>query len=146
LYASFSLLSLLLLILFYWISATRVKKIPLLLFLKQFCMFLSFSMGFSLHNSVAVFDGYMGKKIPFIRTPKFNISSSEDGWKGKKYLVTGISTITFLESLLALYFLMGVCFAFYFGDYGLLPFHGMLSLGFGSVAGYSFWHSKDAPK
>ena len=142
LYASFSLLSLLFVGLSYWVSATRKHKVTFLSFLKTFFMFLSFSMGFSLHNSVAVLNGYMGKKIPFIRTPKFNISSSKDNWRGKRYLVTGISRTTFLEGLLALYFLTGIYFAFYFNDYGLVPFHIMLSLGFGTVAGYSFWHSK----
>jgi cellulose synthase/poly-beta-1,6-N-acetylglucosamine synthase-like glycosyltransferase len=142
LYASFSLFSLLFIGFFYWVSATRVHKIPFISFLKSFFMFLSFSMGFSLHNSVAVLKGYVGKKMPFIRTPKFNISSSKDNWKGKRYLVTGISLTTFLEGLLALYFLTGIFIAFYYNDFGLVPFHIMLSLGFGSVAGYSFWHSK----
>jgi hypothetical protein len=99
-------------------------------------------MGFSLHNSVAVVEGYAGKKIPFIRTPKFNISSSKDRWKGKRYLVNDINPIAFFEGLLALYFLIGVCSAFYLREYALLPFHVMLSLGFGCVCGYSFWQSK----
>lgn len=84
LYASFSLISLFLLSLFYWVSAIHAQNnISFISFLKRFLMFLSFSMGFSLHNSVAVIDGYLGKKLPFIRTPKFNINSSKDRWRGK---------------------------------------------------------------
>jgi cellulose synthase/poly-beta-1,6-N-acetylglucosamine synthase-like glycosyltransferase len=143
-YASFSLISLFLLGIFYWVSAShRRDRIPFILFLRRFLMFLSFSMGFSLHNSVAIIDGHLGKKLPFIRTPKFNINTSKDRWRGKRYLINGITTLTFLECLMAIYFLMAVFLAIVWGDFGLLPFHLMLAGGFGLVAGYSFLHSTD---
>ncbi len=141
LYASFSLLSLVSLAFFYWISAAIRRKTSFLSFLKKFFSFLSFSMGLSLHNSIAILEGYLGKKSSFVRTSKFNIVSSSDSWKGKRYLVSGVNLVSFLEGILALYFLGGVCSAFYLNDYGLLPFHIMLSLGFGAVCGYSFLHS-----
>ncbi|MGA9048939.1 MAG: cellulose synthase family protein [Dehalococcoidia bacterium] len=142
LYASFSLLSLIALGFFFHASKGSGKAVSFSSFLKDFLMFLSFSMGFSLHNSVAVIEGYAGKKIPFIRTPKYNIHSSADSWKGKKYLVDSTDIITVLEFLLSLYFLSGVIFAFYLREYALLPFHIMLALGFGTVAGYSIWQSR----
>ncbi|MGA2158013.1 MAG: cellulose synthase family protein [Dehalococcoidia bacterium] len=142
LYASFSLLSLIALGFFFRASRGSGKAVSFSSFLKDFLMFLSFSMGFSLHNTVAVIEGYAGKKIPFIRTPKYNIHSSADSWKGKKYLVDSTDIITVLEFLLSLYFLSGVIFAFYLREYALLPFHIMLALGFGTVAGYSIWQSR----
>ncbi|MCY7292897.1 MAG: glycosyltransferase family 2 protein, partial [Ferruginibacter sp.] len=41
-------------------------------FIKIFQVYLSFAVGMSFHNSIAVLQGYFGKRSPFIRTPKFN--------------------------------------------------------------------------
>jgi hypothetical protein len=43
--------------------------------------FLSLSMGLSLHNSIAVLQGFWGKKTPFVRTPKFNIVGNRGNWQ-----------------------------------------------------------------
>jgi cellulose synthase/poly-beta-1,6-N-acetylglucosamine synthase-like glycosyltransferase len=102
-----------------------------------FPVFLSVSMGLSLHNAVAVLQGYAGKKTPFIRTPKFNITEGSDGWKKNKYLSAGSGGILMLEILLAVYFAGAVFLDFYLHDLALLPFHIMLLLGFGAVVGYT---------
>jgi len=128
------------LMIFYWTSFQDKSKNILLNFIQffsNFILFLSSSMGLSLHNSVAVMEGYLGKKSSFIRTPKFNIITEKDKWKGNKYLVNNISTITVLEGVMTLYFLFGIVSAFFLNDYGLLPFHLMLFWGFGFV----FWLS-----
>ena len=138
LYASFSLLSLVALGLFYWASEKKDHKPGAVSFIIRFLTFLSFSMGFSLHNAVAVFEGYAGKKIPFIRTPKYNINTSHDSWKNKNYQVNRIEAITFAECAMAIYFAAGVIIGLYLREYALLPFHIMLSAGFATVAGYSF--------
>jgi hypothetical protein len=103
-------------------------------------------MGFSLHNSIALCEGYAGKKIPFIRTPKFNITSSKDRWQANKYLVNDISGVTILEALLTAYFFSGVFLSIYFQNYGLLPFYIMLTLGFGYVFYYSIVHAVTTAK
>lgn len=128
------------LMVFYWTSYQDKSKNVFLnvkRFFSNFLLFLSSSMGLSLHNSVAVMEGYLGKKSSFIRTPKFNIVTNKDKWKGNKYLVNNINTITILEGLMTLYFLFGIISAFLLNDYGLLPFHIMLFWGFGFV----FWLS-----
>ena len=137
LYASFSLLRLVALGLFYWTSERIERKTGAISFIVRFFTFLSISMGFSLHNAVAVFDGYAGKKIPFIRTPKYNISTSMDSWKNKKYQVNKVEAITFVECAMAIYFAAGIFFGLYLREYALLPFHIMLSAGFATVAGFS---------
>jgi len=79
----------------------------------------------------------MGKRSEFIRTPKFNISSLKDSWKGNKYLRKKLSPNVILEGLLMLYFAFGLYSAFVVGDqggdFGLFPFHLMLFIGFGYV-------------
>ena len=103
----------------------------------MFFTFFSVAMGFSLHNSIAVLEGHLGKKSDFIRTPKFNISSLKDSWKGNKYLKKNISPNIIFEGILMLYFAFGMYSAFIVGDqggdFGLFPFHLMLFVGFGYV-------------
>ncbi len=102
-----------------------------------FFTFFSIAMGFSLHNSIAVIEGHIGKRSEFVRTPKFNISSIKDTWKGNKYLRKKISMNVIFEGLLMLYFGFGLYSAFVVGDqggdFGLFPFHLMLFAGFGYV-------------
>lgn len=106
-------------------------------YIGMFFTFFSIAMGFSLHNSIAVIEGHIGKRSEFIRTPKFNISSLKDSWKGNKYLRKKISPNVILEGLLMLYFAFGLYSAFVVGDqggdFGLFPFHLMLFIGFGYV-------------
>jgi len=103
----------------------------------MFFTFFSIAMGFSLHNSIAVIEGHLGKKSDFIRTPKFNIDSLKDNWKGNKYIIKNISPNVFFEGALMVYFAFGMYSAFVVGDqggdFGLFPFHLMLFLGFGFV-------------
>lgn len=139
------LLSLVLLSVFYWVSFTERHQrsmTTLLKFLVRFPLFLSVSMGLSLHNAIAVFEGYIGRKTPYIRTPKFNIRSVGDRWKGNRYLAGKANLLTLLEGLLCLYFIGGIALAFYLHDFGMVPFHLMLAFGFGFVCYYSWVHSR----
>ncbi|MGB1040039.1 MAG: cellulose synthase family protein [Flavobacteriales bacterium] len=117
------------------------KGIAFLHFIYYFPLFLSFSMGLSFHNSIAVLEGYVGKKSPFIRTPKFSLDKKTGNWKGKKYSKTKIKWVTIVEGLLCGYFIYGMSLCFSWGDYGMLPFFFMLSLGFGVICYYSVRHS-----
>lgn len=129
---------------FYFIafsSGYKNKGLALLHFIYYFPLFLSFSMGLSLHNAIAVGEGYIGKKSPFIRTPKFNLSSKKDSWKGKKYNKINISWVNIGEALLTLYFISGIYLSFLWDDFGNLPMFIALSLGFGAITFYSFKHS-----
>ncbi|RKE98420.1 cellulose synthase family protein [Ichthyenterobacterium magnum] len=103
----------------------------------MFFTFFSIAMGFSLHNSIAVLEGHIGKRSEFVRTPKFNITTLKDSWKGNKYLRKKLSLNVIIEGGLMLYFAFGLYSAFVVGDqggdFGLFPFHLMLFLGFGYV-------------
>lgn len=90
-------------------------------------------MGFSVHNSMAVMEGHLGKKSEFVRTPKFNVKSLKDNWKGNKYINKNISGNTVIEALLMGYFGYALYSAFKLQDFGLFLFHIMLFFGFGFV-------------
>ncbi len=144
--ASGFVVALFLLVMFYWTSMShqreKVGGKEFLMFLKRFPLFLSVSMGLSLHNGLAVLEGYFGRRTAFVRTPKFNITGAGDHWSGKRYKVGKATYLTAFEGLLTLYFLGGILLAFHFGDLGLLPLHLLLSLGFGYVFYYSLRHAR----
>jgi len=145
-YGAIFLFSTLLLSIFYWFGTLNEDdntSISFLKFLVKFPIFLSISMGLSLHNAIAVMEGYIGRKTPFIRTPKFNIQKNSDTWRKNKYLTSSINLMSVLEAILALYFLGAVVFGIWIGDWGLLPFHIMLFGGFTTVSLYSFNHSRN---
>ena len=50
-------------------------------YIGMFFVFFSIAMGFSLHNTIAVLEGHLGKKSEFVRTPKFNMSKFKDNQK-----------------------------------------------------------------
>ena len=106
-------------------------------YIGAFFTFFSIAMGFSLHNTIAVLEGHLGKKSEFVRTPKFNIKTIKDGWKNNKYIKKKPSIHVVLEGILAIYFVFGMYSAFvvgnHGGDFGLFPFHFMLFVGFSYV-------------
>ena len=109
-------------------------------FIVLFPLFLALSMGLSLHNTVAVIQGFIGKKSPFVRTPKFNIKGVADKLGKKQYLASKISWTTVLEGLLALYFLGAIILGFRVENTSFLIFHFLLMLGFGSICFYTIRH------
>ncbi|MGB5171024.1 cellulose synthase family protein [Eudoraea sp.] len=134
---SFFILSTVILFICYWFTYKSIQGSSFdnfVDYIKIFFTFFSVALGFSLHNSVAVLEGHMGKRSEFVRTPKFNINKLGDSWKGNKYLAKKISPNMILEFGLMLYFLFGMYSAIPLNDFGLFPFHFMLFLGFGFVA------------
>lgn len=137
---SFFVISTLIFFICYWFMYKKTYGGGFLQFIEyvgMFFVFFSIAMGFSLHNTIAVIEGHLGKKSEFVRTPKFNISSLKESWKGNKYLRKRISVNVIFEGLLMLYFAFGMYSAFVVGnqggDFGLFPFHLMLFIGFGYV-------------
>lgn len=106
-----------------------------------FPLFLSITMGLSLHNGWAVVKAWLNVKTPFVRTPKFNLRQSGDNWKGKKYLKESLNSTILLELALTAYFIFGAGLAFFYGDFGLFPFHLMLITGFGSITVATIYHT-----
>jgi cellulose synthase/poly-beta-1,6-N-acetylglucosamine synthase-like glycosyltransferase len=106
-------------------------------YIGMFFTFFSIAMGFSLHNSIAVIEGHIGKRSEFVRTPKFNLAAVGGNWRKNIYVRKKISPHVIIEGLLMLYFAFGMYSAFIVGDqggdFGLFPFHLMLFIGFGFV-------------
>jgi len=122
---------------FYWIATKRFySDKPLKKFLSLYPRFLIISMGLSLHNGIAVLEGLIGRKTPFIRTPKFNLQQNQS-WLSNSYISAHFTFTMLLEGLLCLYFVFGIWLGIRIGEEGLIFFHVMLALGFGSIFYYS---------
>ncbi len=137
---SFFVISTLIFFICYWFTFKNIYgggPKQFIRYVGMFFTFFSIAMGFSLHNSIAVMEGHIGKRSDFIRTPKFNINTLKDSWKGNKYLRKKVSLNIIFEGILMIYFAFGMYSAFVVGDqggdFGLFPFHLMLFLGFGFV-------------
>lgn len=109
-------------------------------FIALFPLFLALSMGLSLHNTVAVVQGWLGKKSAFVRTPKFNITGLTDSLWNRKYLSKRISWTTAMEGLLAVFFGYASWQGFESGNYGFLAMHLSLTLGYSFIFYYSLRH------
>ena len=123
---------------FYWVASRRmVRQSTGKYFLQRFLPFLAFSMGLSLHNTLASLEGLLGRRTPFIRTPKFNIKSKDESWQSNSYVNTKIGPVTWIEGALALYFFFAIFYGLFTNDTGLLFFHCFLAIGFSAVFFYS---------
>lgn len=115
-------------------------------FVVLFPSFLSITMGLSLQNAIAALKGLLGQESEFVRTPKLDITQPNEHWEQKRYNTIHLNPLLLGEALLACYFLGGVCIAFRYREFGLLPFHLMLFLGFASIGFFSLRHAFLAAK
>lgn len=124
---------------YYWL-AYRDKTTNVLTsffrFVGRFFQFLIVSMGLSLSNSVAVIEGYLGIKSSFVRTPKFNIAKKGDE-QNNKYDKKSLSIINVGEGILMVVFGFTAINRAIYGDLGMVPFHLMLTIGYGVVFFYT---------
>jgi len=138
-FGSIFIFATLFLMFYYWNSyrdKTDNKPKSLFQFFTRFFQFLTISMGLSLSNAVAVIEGYLGIKSSFVRTPKFNVSVKNEKVENK-YDKKSISLITIGEGILFLVFGFTAINRLVYGDLGMVPFHLMLAIGYGTVFFYS---------
>jgi cellulose synthase/poly-beta-1,6-N-acetylglucosamine synthase-like glycosyltransferase/5-hydroxyisourate hydrolase-like protein (transthyretin family) len=138
-YGAIFLISTVFLMYYYWHSY-RDKTSNLFLsfatFVGRFFVFLMVSMGLALNNTVAVLEGYLGIKSSFVRTPKFNVNVKSE-FKGNRYDKKSLSILNIGEGILMVVFAYTAFNRAYYGDIGMVPFHLMLTFGYGLV----FYHS-----
>ncbi len=110
--------------------ATRdyFKNKNILQFVKMFQVYLSFAVGMSFHNSIAVLQGYFGKRSAFIRTPKFNAESNGE-IALHRFGAAKISSSFIVYLILFILFSGAIVYAIAALNFGFLLFHLTLSLG-----------------
>lgn len=138
-YGAVFLLSTVFLMFYYWHSFRDKSSnffVSFVKFVGRFFQFLMVSMGLALNNTVAVIEGYLGIKSSFVRTPKFNVNKKSE-FKGNKYDKKRLSLINIGEGLLMVLFGYTTINRAIYGDIGMVPFHLMLTIGYGMVFFYS---------
>lgn len=121
---------------FYYWNSYRDKKghflSDLWRFTLRFFQFLSVSMALSLSNAVAVIEGYLRIKSSFVRTPKFNVAK-KDEFSGNHYDKKSLSIVNIAEGILMSVFAFTAVNRLIYGDFGMVPFHAMLAVGYGVI-------------
>jgi cellulose synthase/poly-beta-1,6-N-acetylglucosamine synthase-like glycosyltransferase len=85
-------------------------------------LFMLITIGLSLHNGLAVLQGWMGRATPFIRTPKLNIAARGKRIKRNHAYIGTVSSPLFIVELgLALLFSGLAIYGFAVGHYSLIP-------------------------
>ena len=107
----------------------------------MFPFFMAGSMGLAVNNSRAVFEGLMNRKSEFVRTPKFKVVDEKVSWTGKKYLNRKIGFSVIIESIMAIYCLIGIVSSIYFLELAAIPFQLLFFTGFSFVAITSIKHA-----
>lgn len=145
-YGSLFISSTVFLMYFYWLSyrdKTENKTASFLKFFTRFVQFLVISMGLSLSNTIAVIEGYLGIKSSFVRTPKFNILKKGEK-QNNKYDKKKLSIINIGEGILMVVFGFTTINRAIYGDLGMVPFHLMLTIGYGAVFFYTIAEIRSA--
>jgi cellulose synthase/poly-beta-1,6-N-acetylglucosamine synthase-like glycosyltransferase len=99
--------------------------------------------GLCLHNSIAVLEGFLGKKSDFVRTPKFDIRITGDKFKRKSYIATRVPISTKIEGILSIVFLISAIWGWNHGVTRFWAFHLNLGIGFGAICWLSIAHLKE---
>ena len=124
------------------VQSASNRLVNALRFLWLYPLFLAVMLGLSLHNSLAVLEGHLGIKTPFVRTPKFNLSNAANDWETNRYVQQPVSWLIVAEIGLAVYFGLGIGIGMYHHNYTMLSFHILLAVGFSLVASYSLIHAR----
>ncbi len=104
-------------------------------------LFVPLASGMALHNSIAVWEGYSGKKSAFARTPKYGLTGKEGTFSGVKYVAySKIPFSTIMEGILAMYFIIGASLEFYWKVEGYPWFHLMFGFGYATICLISIKH------
>ncbi|MEL6560284.1 MAG: cellulose synthase family protein [Bacteroidota bacterium] len=133
----------LLLIFYFTANVVANKAAPFwknLMLIPLYPFFLTFSMGISIYNTIGVLEGYLGKKSPFVRTPKFNITSKQDGFQKKSYVKFKLSPVSMLELCLFCYFAFSSFMTWQYGNYKAFMFLLMMTCGIALVFILSVLH------
>lgn len=99
-----------------------------------------FGTGIALSNTKAILEALCNVGGSFVRTPKFRIEQVSDTWRGQ-YGPTAFPWLSLGELTLAVYSGYGTYQAWQQSAVLLLPFLLLYTLGFGAVAGLSFYEA-----
>jgi cellulose synthase/poly-beta-1,6-N-acetylglucosamine synthase-like glycosyltransferase len=105
-----------------------------------FPLFLAASIGLSVYNAQAAIEGFLGKRTPFLRTPKYNLATGQSQAVRRRRYRSAFTNSTTFELALGIYTAAAFLYALYVGEWGALPFLLLFATGYLLVGGYSIAH------
>ena len=118
---------------FAWLTVRRYNKTAWGTFkemLTSFFPLVFVLLGITFVQFVSIIDGFFTKNKYFHRTSKYNITGKTGSLKDKIYAPKEVPVITYIEGLLAAYFIWGIVIDITNMTFGFLPFHTILVLGY----------------
>ncbi len=103
-------------------SETKNAVFEFFRFLFFFPVFLTAMLGLTTYNAKAVFEGVIGIKSPFVRTPKYDLKKQDQATVEKKYAKVNVSVWLLLDFCIIIYAIYGVSLAFRLSQYGIAVF------------------------
>ncbi len=100
--------------------------------LRRLPLVLSLGIGLCVNQTRAVLEALLGRESEFVRTPKHGIRGKLEQWRSKKYRAAR-SVTPYIETVMALYFVVTMVVAFDHGHYVSMPFLALFLCGFGYV-------------
>jgi hypothetical protein len=104
----------------------------------RYPLFLAISVGISAHNTVAAIEAIFGKRSPFERTPKYQVTAGATS-TSRRYR-SRVSWSLAFDVLLTLCTATALGLAIRLRQYGMLPFLTLFTSGYGLVCLYSVSH------
>ncbi len=120
-------------------EAERVLHRDWLKRMRYFPLFLGQAIGLSVNNAKAAVEAWLGRKSPFHRTPKYNITSRDTMWHRLRYR-SRFTWTSVVELGLGLYSVGAIVYAVETREYGALPFLILYAFGYLLIGIYSVRH------
>lgn len=108
--------------------------------MKYFPLFLGQAIGLSVNNAKAALEAWIGRKSPFLRTPKYDLTTRDKRWHKLRYR-SRFSWTVVVELLMGIYTLLGIVYAIWTREYGAIPFLVLFAFGYLLVGFYSVRHA-----
>jgi cellulose synthase/poly-beta-1,6-N-acetylglucosamine synthase-like glycosyltransferase len=128
---------------FFYMKSQRLMHTNWMRRMLYYPLFIAGSIGFSVSNTRAVFEGLRVSRNSFIRTPKYALEGVKDTWAEKNYTSLRLDRVVLIEILLGLYCFFGVVFSLYHLEFAAVPFQLMYASGFTLVSWLSVKHARN---
>ena len=113
-----------------WLS--RIKYMPFI---------MATGVGLAVTNAKAVIEALLGQQSEFVRTPKYHLGASQEGWERKKYVRRRAGWIPIVELLLAAYFAFTMVYSFSMENYLTTPFLLLFFMGYSYMGTMSLFQT-----
>ena len=98
-------------------------------------------IGLAVTNAKAVMEALLGKQTDFVRTPKYRLEATEEGWERKKYVRSRAGWLPVVELSLAAYFIFTTLYSFSMENYLTAPFLLLFCMGYSYMGAMSLFQT-----